>query len=154
MKLSQVIIEDYVQYKLPSLFLGTSQCFRNCPNCQNKELREKSLDIPNSKIIEGYMINPLTKAIVLGGLDPMDTFDEVRCFYAEFRSLSNDPLVIYTGYAEHEIEDKINVLKSLGGKIVIKFGHYIEGHIPHWDEVLGVRLASDNQYAKEFMSFR
>jgi hypothetical protein len=32
--------------------------------------------------------------------------------------------------------------------IVIKFGRYRPGQQKHFDEVLGVELASDNQYAK------
>ena len=32
--------------------------------------------------------------------------------------------------------------------IIIKFGRYIPNQKPHYDEVLGVNLASDNQYAE------
>jgi hypothetical protein len=31
--------------------------------------------------------------------------------------------------------------------IIIKYGRYIPNQTPHYDEVLGVYLASDNQYA-------
>ena len=32
--------------------------------------------------------------------------------------------------------------------IIIKYGRYIPNQTPHRDEVLGVNLASDNQYAE------
>jgi hypothetical protein len=33
--------------------------------------------------------------------------------------------------------------------IYVKFGRYLVGQEPHYDEVLGVTLASDNQYGKK-----
>jgi hypothetical protein len=38
-------------------------------------------------------------------------------------------------------------LKSFSN-IIIKFGRFIPNQEPHYDEVLGVKLASDNQYAR------
>jgi hypothetical protein len=32
--------------------------------------------------------------------------------------------------------------------VIIKYGRYIPNQTPHYDEVLGVNLASDNQYAE------
>jgi hypothetical protein len=32
--------------------------------------------------------------------------------------------------------------------IIIKYGRFIPNHQPHYDEILGVKLASDNQYAE------
>ena len=32
--------------------------------------------------------------------------------------------------------------------IIIKYGRFIPNHKPHNDEVLGINLASDNQYAE------
>ena len=61
--------------------------------------------------------------------------------------LFEDDVVIYTGYKEEEILDKINVLKSYE-PIIIKFGRYVPNQKSHYDDVLGVNLASDNQYAK------
>ena len=36
----------------------------------------------------------------------------------------------------------------LYSNIIIKFGRFIPNREPHFDEVLGVNLASNNQYAK------
>ena len=68
-------------------------------------------------------------------------------FVKKFRKKSNDDIVIYTGYYKEEIVDKINRLKNYDN-IVVKFGRFIPGHEKHFDEVLGIELASDNQYAE------
>ena len=55
------------------------------------------------------------------------------------------------GYTEEEAADKIAELALMhSGKIVVKYGRYIPNQEPHIDNVLGVSLASDNQYAKEY----
>ena len=60
----------------------------------------------------------------------------------------DDDFVIYTGYNKNEIEDWIiDSLKNFGN-VIIKYGRYIPDQEPHYDEVLGVNLASDNQYAE------
>lgn len=33
--------------------------------------------------------------------------------------------------------------------IIVKFGRFIPNQHPHYDEVLGINLASDNQYAEK-----
>ena len=48
----------------------------------------------------------------------------------------------------NEIAEQIEELSCLASNIVIKYGRYIPGQTPHYDEVLGVKLASDNQYAE------
>ena len=42
----------------------------------------------------------------------------------------------------------INNLKQFPN-IIIKFGRFIPNQQSHYDEVLGINLASDNQYAKK-----
>jgi hypothetical protein len=68
-----------------------------------------------------------------------------------------DDIVIYTGYTEEELtlDDSgrqevatYNWLKHYPN-IYVKFGRYVPGQEPHYDEVLGVKLASDNQYGKK-----
>ena len=69
----------------------------------------------------------------------------------------DDDIVIYTGYTEYEltIDDvgrtenaSYNWLKHYPN-IYVKFGRYIYGQASHFDKVLGVKLASDNQYGKK-----
>ena len=92
------------------------------------------------------MSNPITEAIVFGGLEPFLQFDEVYEFISEFRKESNDPVVIYTGYNEDEIRDKLDVLSSFES-IIVKLGRFNPNGKKRYDNVLGITLSSNNQYA-------
>ena len=59
----------------------------------------------------------------------------------------NDDIVIYTGFCKNEIFNKIEQLKQFKN-IIVKFGRFIPNQKSHYDSVLGVNLASDNQYAE------
>ena len=157
MNIKGITDEDFVNYKLPSMFIGaatcTFKCDRECgrPVCQNSELAAApAIDMSDDKIIRRYLKNPITKAIVFGGLEPFDQAVELHEFVAKLRKKyhCDDTVVIYTGYTPDEITMELMAFATLGN-IVVKFGRYIPGQEPHYDEVLGVNLASDNQYAKE-----
>jgi hypothetical protein len=77
----------------------------------------------------------------------MDSFDELLEFINEFRKVSNDDIVIYSGYNEDEIYNKTYLLSKYKN-IIVKFGRFIPNQEKHYDEILGVELASPNQYAK------
>ena len=100
------------------------------------------------------MQNPITKAIVFGGLEPFDSLMDLSVLIEEFRKYTDDDIVIYTGYTEKEINSspiKLGVykyLKSHCANIIIKFGRFVPNQEPHYDEILGVKLASNNQYAR------
>lgn len=111
-------------------------------------MQEKTLDIPDNSIVTRYLNNPITSAVVIGGLEPMLQFDEVVDFIKELRKHSNDPVVIYTGYYPEEIADKLPILAAQHNTIV-KFGRYIPNKPSKFDEILGVNLVSDNQYAQK-----
>lgn len=156
-KLKGIIEEDFVNYKLPSMFLITSTCNWKCCKeagvdisiCQNQSLsKEKIKNISNEKIFERYINNPITKAIVIGGLEPFDQFNELFDLISYFRTYKNckDTFVIYTGYYPEEIDGYLCMLKGYEN-IIIKFGRYIPNRNNKYDEILGVTLASDNQYA-------
>lgn len=95
------------------------------------------------------MDNPITKAIVFGGLEPFDSWEDLQSLITQLRYHTPDDIVIYSGYTEEEIADKIEWL-SLFENIIIKFGRYIPGGEIHFDELLGVQLASPNQYSKKY----
>ena len=101
----------------------------------------------NSKIIQRYLNNSLTSAIVFGGLEPFLQFDELYDFIKEFREVCNDDVVIYTGYYKDEIEDYIKKLSSFKN-IIIKFGRFKPKQRSHKDRVLGIQLANKEQYAE------
>lgn len=147
--------EDFTNYKKPSMFIGfpfcTFKCEAECGEhcCQNSALAQApNIDVNVNKLIERYVKNPITQAVVCGGLEPMDSWDDLQCFILNFRYYSGDDIVIYTGYNKDEIQDKIEWLK-LYDPVIIKYGRYIPGHQPHYDEVLGVYLASPNQVAEK-----
>ena len=116
--------------------------------CQNSDLvKSKTIEIDNKILIDRYLNNGITEAVVIGGLEPLDTFEDTLQFIKDFREKSNDDIVIYTGFNEDEIEDKIVILRKFKN-IIVKFGRYRPNFQKHFDEVLGVELASTNQYAK------
>lgn len=151
MLVKTIVDEDFSNYKKPSMFICTPRCTMKCGEelCQNSPwLKQPNIEIEPIDIIQRYENNGLTQAIVLGGLDPCDTWADLYSFIFMFRSVSDDDIVIYTGYTKYEILDKVTLLKEVPN-IIIKFGRYVPNQTPHYDEVLGVNLASDNQYAEK-----
>lgn len=157
MKLRGFIEEDFIQYKKPSMFLITPYCdFKCCIEngnniCQNMNvIKAPIIDVDNDELIKRYLNNPITKSIVFGGLEPMDSFEEVREFINTLRWDYNcfDDVVIYTGYNADEIIDQCMRLSKFAN-VIVKFGRFIPDQKSHFDEVLGIELASPNQYAVE-----
>ena len=153
MKLKGLIDYDVVNYKVPSMFLifpfCTFKCDKECGQqvCQNSALaREPVIETSPVEIIERYLNNPLTHAIVCGGMEPFDSKEELLSFITLFRGFSNDTIVIYTGYTEKELKNEIQLLHQFDN-IIIKFGRFIPNTPHRFDTVLGVELASNNQYA-------
>lgn len=155
MLIKYLIDEDIVNYKKTSMFISFPLCDFKCDRecgmqvCQNSSLNNApNIEIDISSIIYRYINNPLTTAIVFGGLEPLDSWNELKLLVQQFREQTSDDIVIYTGYIEEEISEQVLWLKQLKN-IVIKFGRFVPNQNPHYDEVLGVNLASDNQYAKK-----
>lgn len=156
MKLVNLVQEDFTNYKKPSLFLGFPKCSGKCNKlngkivCQNEALRNaEKVEISVEEIIKIYTKNNITKALVCGGLEPFDTFEELLEIIQAFRKVSQDDIVIYTGFTENEIKNSLwypQLLQYLN--IIVKFGRFLEGQKPHFDNILGVNLASNNQYAR------
>lgn len=155
MLLSGYVEEDFTNYKEPSLFLGTAYCDWKCCKdagydvCQNKNLASsKKINITIETLYNRYKTNQLTSTIVLGGLEPFMQFKDIYDLIAYFRGQGDESyFIIYTGYNENEIGPEISKLRPLKN-IIVKFGRYIPNQKSHYDEILGVNLASDNQYAK------
>lgn len=151
MKLKFLEETDFINYKKPSMFVGFPTCTFKCGDklCQNYQLKhENDLELSYEFIVNRYLNNLMTSAIVFGGLEPFDSWVDLKNLIWTFRARTQDDIVIYTGYTEEELSDKIEQLKESGGSILIKFGRYIPGDKKHYDENLGVNLASDNQYSK------
>jgi organic radical activating enzyme len=151
--IKQIKDEDTVNYKKTSMFIGFPTCDFKCERecgkkmCQNSELaKAPDIEISYDAIVDRYMSNDITSAIVFGGLEPfLSPTDMVRLIHC-FRQKTDDDIVIYTGYNENEIH--IMTYLTQYKNIIIKFGRFIPDQESHLDEVLGVKLASTNQYAK------
>lgn len=167
--------EDFINYKKPSMLIAFPYCSFKCDKecgravCQNSSLaNEPNIEIGVNELIKRYLSNPITKSIVCAGLEPCDSIYSLYILISFLRSYPyncNDDVVIYTGYTKEELKNKsfklynpkyydyanttsyYEELKKLGN-VVIKYGRYIPDQEPHYDEVLGVNLASDNQYAE------
>ncbi|MDY0197583.1 MAG: 4Fe-4S cluster-binding domain-containing protein [Tenuifilaceae bacterium] len=155
MIIKQIVDENFQDYKKASMFIVTPTCDFKCLKeqnldisiCQNSSLTDMpDIDISANRIVNRYLSNPITSAIVIGGLEPFLQFNELLELVDEFRLVTGDDIVIYTGYNLEEIEDEVSIL-SRYENIIIKFGRYLINSEPIYDEVLGVTLASNNQYA-------
>ena len=154
MLIKGLIDTDLINYRLPSMFIAFPKCDFKCDKecgeqvCQNSTLaHEININMDNKEIIKRYLNNPITKAIVCGGLEPFDTFKDLYNIIEDIRHYTNDDIIVYTGYNINEISDKIYQLQKFKN-IIIKFGRFIPNQEKHYDELLGVDLASPNQYAE------
>ena len=155
-KVNEIVDENFQDYKRASMYLAFPKCDFKCfrelglpiEMCQNFETsKKKSKEIEITDIYKRYETNLITRAIVLGGLEPFLSYDEVFNLISYFRKNScNDDFVIYTGYYPLELDIKIKELKRFKN-IIIKFGRYIPNSLSRYDDVLGVTLASNNQFA-------
>lgn len=149
-----IIDEDFVNYKKPSMTIEFPYCSFKCDKdcgqqiCQNSALvNEPNISISVYKIIDRYLNNPITKAIVCQGLEPFDSKDDLITFIDRLRRRTDDDIVIYTGYTKKELQTEIQLLQNFNN-IIIKFGRFIPNQPSHFDDILGVTLASPNQYAE------
>lgn len=158
MKVSAIIDEDFTNYMKPAMFIGTVSCGGKCcieagiplSVCHNDGWRSRApVKTTTKDLCERYLKNPITQAIVFGGLEPFEQFHEVLWFIRLFRTAykCDDDIVIYTGYYPPEVADELQKLRTYKN-VVIKFGRYIPDRPHRFDDVLGVELASDNQFAE------
>ena len=171
MKVKGIVFEDFVNYKKPSMYVIFPYCSFKCdhecgrPVCQNSALAlEPVIEIDKDELIEDYIANPITDAIVLAGLEPFDSPLDLVPFIDTLRRQHHcmDDIVIYTGYTEEELQSgnyghgipsmQKQYYESVCSyeNIIIKFGRYKPNEESHFDKVLGVKLASPNQYARKF----
>ena len=147
MKIKGLISEDFVNYKKPAMTIMFPYCTFKCGTeyCQNSPLSKvEDIEIDITDIVIRYLNNPITESVVMQGLEPFDSWNDLIELVGCLRESTDDDIVIYTGYYKEEIIDKVETLCKYKN-IVIKFGRYIPNQEKHYDEVLGVYLASSNQ---------
>lgn len=171
MKVKGITDECFSDYMIPAMYIAFPKCSFKCDiengnqYCQNSSLvNEPTIETDKETLIQRYLTNPLTHAIVCGGLEPFDSELDLLPFVDSLRRKHNchDPIIIYTGYTEEEITtghwgngapaEQINYFNQLigYGNIIIKYGRYRPNEEAHYDIELGVYLASNNQYAKRY----
>lgn len=159
MKLKMIVDETAGDYKEPAMFLVTASCVLDCEGCQNVHLKQMSTkSYSDEDIWKRYFDNLCTSAIVIGGLEPFDEFEDLFNFIhtgiGVRPHVRRPTMVIYTGYELDEIDiSKFNRLEELStlydGQIFIKFGRYRADLPSRHSDILGVTLASENQYVIE-----
>lgn len=156
MTVKGIVFEDFVNYKVPCMTIQMPRCSFKCdhecgrPVCQNGPLATApNKEYDTMRIIDAYCCTSIPRAVVFQGLEPFDSFDDLYNFIFCFRTCYGiiDDIVIYTGYNKDEIENYLIQLKQFSN-IIVKFGRYMPECESHYDEVLGVKLASPNQYAE------
>ena len=158
MKLIDIIETDFVNYKVPCMTVMFPYCSFKCNKecnkqvCHNTLLQDSELvELDIDEIVQDYYLpNIVTEAIVMQGLEPFDSFNDLKELVKEFSEWCNDDIVIYTGYKEEEIKDEVKQLCDVvvGNDLIIKFGRFIPNIDARYDSTLGIILRSDNQYAK------
>lgn len=156
MTIKNLLDEDFVQYKEPTMTIICCTCsfkcdvLNGCPVCQNSALAQlPNIVVSNDQLINRYLANPITKGVCFSGLEPMDQFAEVISFIKEFREVCDDVVIIYTGYTDVELRltGQLQLLQAFSN-IILKVGRFIMNQPHHIDPILGVTLASPNQYAE------
>ena len=150
MLIKYIVDEDIAQYKKTCMTIGFPHCNFKCGKelCQNSPIvKMKDIEISYAAIVKRYLNNPLSEAICFQGMEPFDSPHDLFLLIEEFRKYTQDDIVIYTGYYWNEISTYVSMLYDYKN-IIIKYGRYIPNQTPHYDKVLGVNLASDNQYAE------
>lgn len=153
------ITEDFTNYKRPGLYVPCCYCdFKCCHDCAaDKSMCQNSMaaevpitEIDDNDIMQAYSNSLIAKAVIFGGFEPFWQIDEIEQLLKKFRAEGiHAPFVIYTGYTECEVMHLAARLFPYGD-IIIKYGRYRPNEKEHMDDVLGVRLASNNQYAKSY----
>ena len=156
MRVKGIIDYDCTNYKKPCLTIEFPYCdfkcdkLNGCKICQNGQLaQEPDIEVSGEYIWQLYQQNPLTSAFCFQGLEPfnsyIDMIDLIK--FIRFTKQCNDPIIIYTGFNKGEdyiVEHGLRKFHNL----IIKWGRFIMNQSSHYDEILGVQLASDNQYAE------
>lgn len=158
MILKGIVDEDFVNYKKPSMFIAFPKCTFKCEKdsgvrcCQNSALaKSDDIEVSIRDVVQRYQDNKITEAIVMGGLEPLDSLHELERLIQAFRDVTEDDIVIYTGYTEEEAAIPLTLIGLYRYRnIVVKYGRFVPNSKKRFDSILGVELASDNQYAKPF----
>lgn len=151
--------ETLQDYKKVAMLISACSCDWKCCKeasrdiCQNLPIaKNPTINISNDDICKRYIANPVSKAMIFGGLEPILQASDILGIVGLLRGKykCNDDVVIYTGYTKKELIAMgfLQEIKKFNN-IIIKFGRFVPDAQKRYDRVLGVLLASDNQYAEK-----
>lgn len=148
------VVEVFQDYKKSALLFCTCFCDWKCcieagiskDICQNHKIaNQREVNLPFEKALNMVKFS-ITDSIIFGGLEPILQAEEV-CSLIEYlrnKGITKD-ILIYTGYYIEEIEE--SVLQRLKNcHVILKCGRFKPDRPKKFDEILGITLASDNQY--------
>lgn len=154
-----IIPQDFVNtssctFTIESGISCTFKCNKesHCNICQNFALnKQEPIETTVNRLIDLYISQDLSHSITFQGLEPLDNLKQLLWFIYYFRQIREDPIYIWTGYEKDECEDLIYLIKEKmhWENIIIKFGRFKPNEPHHIDPILGVELASTNQYAEK-----
>lgn len=171
MKLIDIKSDNTTDYKKTALFIAFPYCSGKCGElCQNKRLMTLSKnalkDVDITTIVEFYDSLKTHNSVVMGGLEPLDSIDDVITIIYNICNVQKPTdIVIYTGYTDQEylynFEDKLinayKTAKNLKNKqLIVKVGRFDPSIKENYlNKTLGVKLATSNQltYKYYFNSF-
>lgn len=129
-------------------------CTFKCKGCINKQHKDEYIimEYNVADLIQKYQENVLAESIIIAGLEPFDNIPDLTLIIDEFRQVTSDDIVIYTGYDIGDIIVKYELIKLTDklctyDNIIVKYGRYKEHSKAKWCEELGIWLKSDNQWA-------
>jgi hypothetical protein len=153
MEIRGLIDEDFINYKKPSMVIMMPNCRGwKCGKelCQNSPMAKSAIATVDAEYLaQRYSTNPISEAIVFSGLEPFDDFWQMYDAIGKFRDVTKDPIIIYTGYVPSEILEELDALIDSYENVIVKFGRYVPNKPSYLNQVLGVNLASPNQYAEQ-----
>ena len=127
MKIKSILDEDFVNYKVPSMYIAFPFCSFKCEKdcgmqcCQNSTLaKSKIVECEDDSLIQRYLRNPITKAIVCCGLEPFDSWEDLYALISTQRDHIDTLLKIIKRLQEDMIlslecddEDRVEIIKEL-----------------------------------------
>ena len=154
-KIKGIVEEDFTQYRRPTMVILFPTCTFKCDKenkcdlCQNaKLLQEPDILVDPKAIVDRYMKNSITEGFVFSGMEPFDSTEDLYSLLSNIREVTEDVVIIYTGYTYSELIDRGDIKKLREYRnIVLKVGRFVPNRPSRFDNVLGVTLSSDNQFA-------
>jgi hypothetical protein len=155
MILKGIVDEDFVQYKKPCMTLMFPRCSFKCEQrlkekiCQNSSLAlSPDIEVNTYDVVKRFFNSKISKVLCCSGLEPFDSPEDLNKLITLLRFCDyENEIIIYTGYTEEEVIENFSWIFA-HKNLIIKFGRFIPNSEHIFDEILGVELMSNNQYAK------